>query len=141
MKQNTIKKQRRQSKQEKKKKQKMRRLDANGWPAANVRVTPTTEQTIINERLEKEDVNQEEKKVSCEKHEFLPSNDKKEFFYFVTKGCRNLFCFGNQRNWDSKQEICTTENTNKDFDNEKEIICSDSCPKKRESFFVLKSGQ
>ena len=37
------------SKREKKKKQGMRRLDANGWPAANVRVTATTDQTTINE--------------------------------------------------------------------------------------------
>ena len=47
------KKKRRHWKQEKKKKQEVRRLDANGWPAANVRVTATTEQTTINEGLEK----------------------------------------------------------------------------------------
>ena len=67
--------------------------------------------------------------VSSEKHEFLPTKLQK-WFFFVTMECRNLFCFWNQRKWDSKEEIFTTESTNKDFDHEKEIICYHSCQRK-----------
>ena len=54
--------------------------------------------------------------------------------------CRKLFCFCYPRKWDSTQEICTKESTNKDFDHEKEIICCQSCQRK-ECFFVLTSRQ
>ena len=49
---------------------------------------------------------------------------------FFTMECRNLFCFCYPRKWDSTQEICTKESTNKDFDHEKEIICCQSCQRK-----------
>ena len=74
-----------------------------------------------------------EKSVPSEKHKFLPTKLQK--WFFVTMECRNLFCFCYQRNWESKEEICTTESPNKDFDHENEIICYHSCQRKRTRYW------
>ena len=122
---------RRQWKQEEKKKQEMRRLDANGWPATDVRIIATTEQTTVN-------VNEEEKIVFLQRTRV--SNKIAKIICLLQWSVEHLFCCWNQRKWESKEEICKTESTNKDFDHEKEIICHHSCQRKEECFFVLKSS-
>ena len=82
-----------------------------------------------NNYEKKEEVNQEEKKSVLKRYTqvfFFNKNYKKENgFFFETMESGNLFCFWkNDRKWESKEEIWTTESTNKDvLDHKKETLC------------------